>query len=385
MITFRTMGTDSLLLVLQACSMGVSFALCLILLFVRFVKPNTTKLYENIRFMLASAMLLLGIHYALQMIFGFRAQGDDVGALINILFYSPVIYIVAYSNICISTGRSHQRHFLRASFTSLTLILSCFMAGYIHYGSLHMPIALYAMSLLFLLTVIYFIIYPMKEVNKVKRKLDEELSEPPVSFNLFVRTSVFLLNLSACLTTISIFYTPILAVIGPLILCALDFYVMSFLSLGPVIRQVKNVIVEPAPEKVSLSAAVRVEEEARGSDDTAFIGEHEREMVSKALAEWKQGMGYAQSELNSAILAVRLNIPKRLLVQYLREVEGATFRVWLSNVRVEAAKELILQHPEYSNEAVAEACGFSRNYLQAKFKESTGLTPSEWRDAHLSS
>ena len=42
-------------------------------------------------------------------------------------------------------------------------------------------------------------------------------------------------------------------------------------------------------------------------------------------------------------------------------------------------KREILEHPEYSNEAIAESCGFSRSHLQVKFKEATGLTINEWR------
>lgn len=94
---------------------------------------------------------------------------------------------------------------------------------------------------------------------------------------------------------------------------------------------------------------------------------------------WRKSQGYASVEINSGTLAGRLNIPKRQLVQYLREVEGKTFRIWLSALRLEEAKREILEHPEYSNEAIAESCGFSRSHLQVKFKEATGLTINEWR------
>ena len=40
--------------------------------------------------------MLFALHYLLQMIFGFRAQGDDVGALINIMFYMPAAFLIEH-------------------------------------------------------------------------------------------------------------------------------------------------------------------------------------------------------------------------------------------------------------------------------------------------
>ncbi len=150
--------TNSLLLILQASSLTVTLCLALVLLFSKFHQPDTSENYEKMRLCNIFAQLLLCLHYFCRIHFGFRAQGADVGAEVNILFYALAIYIFTYS---------------------------------------------------------------------------------------YVR------------------------------------------------------------------------------------------------------------------LASRQNLPKRMLVQYLREVEGKTFRVWLSDLRLEEAKRLIMQHPEYANETIAEACGFS--------------------------
>ena len=40
---------------------------------------------------------------------------------------------------------------------------------------------------------------------------------------------------------------------------------------------------------------------------------------------------------------------------------------------------MIREHPDWSNETIARQCGFSdRTYFQRKFKEITGMTPSEY-------
>lgn len=165
---------SDILLVMQAGSMGVSLTLLLVLVLSCLQKPDTTGTYEKVRWLLALAMLLLGVHYLLQMWFGFRAQGDDVGTVVNILFYSPVTYIMSYSILRIGCGRGYHRKFFSASVISMVLILCCFAYGYLHYGSLHMQEVLYVMGLIYLLTVVFFIVYPIKEIRRVRKMVNEE-------------------------------------------------------------------------------------------------------------------------------------------------------------------------------------------------------------------
>ena len=54
-----------------------------------FFVVRKNRQYEQSRLMIVAALLILAIHYLLQMTFKFREQGDDVGALSNILFYAP--------------------------------------------------------------------------------------------------------------------------------------------------------------------------------------------------------------------------------------------------------------------------------------------------------
>ncbi|WP_373734107.1 helix-turn-helix domain-containing protein, partial [Bacteroides heparinolyticus] len=102
--------------------------------------------------------------------------------------------------------------------------------------------------------------------------------------------------------------------------------------------------------------------------------------ISSPLTQWQEARGYSAPNINSTTLALQLNVPKHLLVQYLREQEGKTFRVWLSDLRIEEAKRILIEHPNYDNESIATACGFaSRTWLQNRFKAVTGMTPAEWR------
>ena len=53
------------------------------------------KRYERSRWLIFVAMLGLAIQYLMQMIYGFRATDDGLGAIINILVYTPCFTLIA--------------------------------------------------------------------------------------------------------------------------------------------------------------------------------------------------------------------------------------------------------------------------------------------------
>ena len=194
--------------------------------------------------------------------------------------------------------------------------------------------------------------------------VDEESGQMQIQFSIFLKTSNFLMLMLGLFVSLCIYYLPLLAIVGTLELFAILLFITSFITLGFNIHNVSQIINEEKEEKKMLNL-------------------EQREIIRKKLELWRNNHGYSSSDINSALLAVRLGLSKRMLVQYIKEVEGKTFRIWLSDIRLEEAKRMIIEHGDYSNETIAEACGFSsRNYLQNKFKDATGLTPTEWRDAN---
>lgn len=368
---------NSLLLILQASSLTVTLSLALLILFSWFHQPDTIRAYEQMRWCVIAALLLMTVHYFLQIHFGFRAQGPDVGALINTLFYAPAIYIFSYSFVRLAGRRSFQLRFIAVTSISMLLIIGCFIGGYLYYGSLHMPVALYAMGACFFASILFCFLSPRKELLRTQRLADEESGQMQVQFNLFLRTASTLLYTASLVMSLSIYFTPLVFIVGTLNLVAMLFFVISFIALGFNINSVSQVI-STEMEESAPSGNDNVVEEPK-----SLLTDEQKEHVSTLITDWRQHHGYGVPDLNSTTLAIRLNIPKRLLIQYLREVEGKTFRIWLSDLRLEEAKRLILAHPDYTNETIAESCGFSRSHFQVKFKESTGFTTNDWREAHV--
>ena len=127
--------------------------------------------YEISRWILVASMLFFSVHYLLQMIHGLRAQGTDVGAAFNILFYTPVAFAITLSIINIeSTGREVRRYCLRGMMAYI-LIAIVFVIGMFKSQSLHIGNMLYVMLGLFVASMAYFILIIRKETKARKQKL----------------------------------------------------------------------------------------------------------------------------------------------------------------------------------------------------------------------
>ena len=118
---------NTLFLVQFACCIIVSM-LGLILVLSRFQIRWSNRRYEVSRWLLAFSMFVLAGHYVLQMVCGFRAKGDEIGAVVNVLFYTPVSFFISYATYNLICYRSGRKKFALLGCVSYALILICFFS-----------------------------------------------------------------------------------------------------------------------------------------------------------------------------------------------------------------------------------------------------------------
>lgn len=104
-------------------------------------------------------------------------------------------------------------------------------------------------------------------------------------------------------------------------------------------------------------------------------------LVAAAISAIRQNYAglYGVEELSES-----LGVSKCHLVRVFSAAMGMPPGQYLTEVRIEAAKQL-LTHREYPLDVVASLCGFSgANYLCRVFRKHTGQSPAQWRNANLS-
>lgn len=367
---------DTLYLIQHAC-MIVMFVLACVLAVTHFYVRRPYRLFEQSRWMLLVALLLFVLHYALQMHFGFRAEGADVGAVVNILFYAPISFLLNLSILHFVRRDHSNANFWKVSIIGYCIIVAIIAEGYWRHGSLHIGEELYVADVVYLLCAAYHILEPSKELSRIRRRVEAETGNPIKEFEQCLHWGTTIMYLIAGLFNFTILYTKLMSLVAPLALLAIVYFVICFVSLGFNVSQVADVIDEPEEEQslTSVQSQPSSDSPQTSLDNDTLLD------LSQALNRWVSEGGLRDSDASIVSLSRRLHVSRQQLTAYLDQQYGCTFRVWLSNLRLQEAQRLLLEHPEYSNEVIALECGLSSDsQLYRVFRSATGCSPKEWRE-----
>lgn len=364
---------NTLFLVQFACCIIVSM-LGLILVLSRFQIRWTNRRYEVSRWLLAFSMFVLAGHYVLQMVCGFRAKGDEIGAVVNVLFYSPVSFFISYATYNLICYRGGRKKFALLGCVSYALILICFFFGYNDTPrGMHMGEWLYVMLALFAVTIMYSTYTMVIEMRYHRKIIEENTTEDLLPFDRYTYTTYGLAGIMVLAMVGAICYRPLLYCVGPLMLFSLISFTISFLGYG------YNMI--PAEVRLELDTADEPLEVMEESEEVG-LGSEKISIIESMLASWCDKGGYRDSTVNMPMLSVKLGIPRNELSLYFENYLKSSFRIWLSDIRFKEAQRMLLEECRYSNDTISSECGFSSHaHLYKIFKAKTGFTPGQWRDS----
>nr|WP_294767648.1 helix-turn-helix domain-containing protein [Prevotella sp.] len=342
--------------------------------------------YEWSRWLILAGMTGLAIQYLLQMLLGFRAKSDDLGAVFNILVYTPCFTTISMGIYNIEATHANRRKMNIVCTCIYAAIIAVFCIGYSNSGSLNIGNWLYAMLVLFGANVAYCIYMIMIEMRKRKKMLELMTGDDMLPYVQYARASVFALFFSTLTMPFAILSTTLLYIIGPLALLSILFFNLSFVAMG--FNYVPTEELLDKEEEESAALADEITESSNGQDaesadskETLPSFSQERQaFIEEKLDKWCEELGYKDTTVNMFTLSRSLNISKNELSRYFTSCLNSTFRIWLSEIRFEAAKKMMLDYPDYNNDIISAECGFSsRSYLYRIFKEKEGCSPTVWR------
>ena len=349
------------------------------------------KRYERSRWMIVVAMIGLAIQYAVQMVFGFRAADDSLGAVINILVYTPCFSLISLGIYNIETTRSNLRKMILMCSGIYAAIIVVFCVGISFHHSLYIREGLYVMLALFCVSVFYCIYMIIQEMIRRKNMLETMAATDMLPYVRYSRASVIILWLAVLAMPIAIFSTTLLYIVGPAVLLALLFFNLTFIALGSSYIPTEELLYKEEesmkPNGESGASGVKSASDGQKSPREATqkrmnpISEERRVFVQQMLDEWCANGGYKDSNVNMLTLSRTLCISKNELSLFFDQCLHSNFRKWLSEIRFNAAKKMMLEYPDYSNDIISAECGFScRTHLYRIFKTKEGCSPTEWRD-----
>lgn len=383
---------------LQFACFIVTTMMALMLLISRFQMKWLNKRYEYSRGFICAAMSMLAAHYFLQMHQGFRAQSDEMGAVVNILFYTPVAFLISYATYNIVGERAGRKRFLCYSLLGYVLILASFLVGFFHSGNLRIGIMLYVMFGLFFFNMLYYIVTNFLEMRHRRKELEEDSGIDLLPYDRYIWSSYIVMCVSVLMLMVGIVYRPLLYVIGPLMLLSLFIFTSSFISFGFNLTPTDALLTDseedlPSAEEAQVQQqAGQVNNPVPHEELTFFtdimgmryvqLTEKHIHQIEDALRRWCDAGGYRDSSANMNTLSKKVRIPREVLSAYFERYLRGTFRVWLSDIRFREAQRMMRENPDCNNDKISSECGFSSHaHLYKIFKMKTGMTPGQWKKA----
>lgn len=398
---------DHLFLLQFACFQFMlfnAFTLAVTRLQTRWLNPR----YERARWLIFVGIMGLAAHYLMQMRYGFRAVDDAVGATVNALVYAPCFSLISMGIFHIEATHVRRRRVYVVCTTINLAIFACFFIGFLQHGEMRIGAWLYAMLALFAANVVYCIDVIVREIIKRRRLLETMAGGDIMPYVRYSRASLLILFFPAVVSPFAIISTKLLYFFAPLGLMAFLFFVLSFVALGYSYQPKESLLDEEAEEKVSPVVVVAQQEEtvaqqavalhgdachdgaahdgdkAKEQQTATLLPEDRRKQIQQRLDEWCAALGYRDGAVNLLLLSHTIHISKDDLTLFFDQCLNTTFRIWLSDIRFAAAKKMMIENPEYSNDIISSECGFSsRTHLYRIFKTREACTPTVWRERYL--
>lgn len=345
-----------------------------------------SKVYEHSRWLLALGSLALGIHNLSQFLLQMREVSPTMAWAFNLSFYAIVIpaYNLGELNL-LRAGHDLRKSIIMAlAFISVIYLLlgvGLFTNLLVNDDAPWCTLT-FAAAVVFSLYVFHASVKLQHETQVVSQLLNaQELESRHKALRYTCHSIRFVMLVSLATPWIcACGNLTILGLYGLLIYVLLIWYLCSFYLYGNNMAEVVDV----ADEIVDARSDHDYSSFNFSAEKSSNLASHDIQdkvlYIERVINSWLEVKAYTDPNLNFEKAIEQMGISVRELNFYLQnvlKVDG--FNIWKSNLRVEEAKRLLLKHPDYSYEAIAQACGYVTGTSMARaFKAHEGVTPIQW-------
>ena len=342
------------------------------------------------RWLMFGGTALLGVQFVLQMALGLREKGVTQAVMLNLTVFTLVSWLLSLAILRLLTqGRlSRVDAWLGggvwAALTALIAAVAMTDGETLLSGSHRLQTAETVGSVLYFAMQCYYTVRVVTLLRRMRRSLSDYYDYDISQRIEWMQVSIWEL------VVLSLFVPAVIFAPGRWLMgfAVVFFYgtwyfVDSFCDYvkGSMPRKVaESLTPDPSPKERGVDSSSNENSDDKGAHSPLLGRGAGGEAVESAVAQWTAQGGYRKSGLNKSMVAGQMGVSVNLLSQWLRH-RDQSFWDWLSDLRIEEAKRIISEHPDWTNEAIADHCGFNdRSAFQKKFKQKTGLTPAEWAE-----
>ena len=157
-------------------------------------------------------------------------------------------------------------------------------------------------------------------------------------------------------------------------------YTIFFISLG---IQYHNYSIISLNEQVTKESGISPANKVEQPHPEEKRHGQNNDIIREKLKAWEQNKGYMKLGITIQDLSREIGINRTYLSNYINETYQTNFNGWINDLRIEEAKQKIMQSPEINLSDLAEAVGFAdQAHFSKQFKSKEGIPPSIWKKEH---
>ena len=346
-------------------------------------RSQETKVATTARWLMAAATATLAVHFALQLTLGLRAKGVTQSVMLNLAMLIPASYLFSRAvSMLLQHGRLSLWDCWAGPLTwgaAMTMLVAAALAdgGPLLGDSPWRQWAEVAGALCYLVMQTYYSWRHITALRSMHRTLNDYYDRDTAGMLRWMQLSIVGLMLLALLVPFVIFATAdwLLFVIAIAIYFFIFYLVDSFC----------HYLTSNAPQKTQEAEDSRAQEEQAevAQEETEPTDRAADEQTTKAVEQWTARGGHRTAGITSPVAAAEIGIPRYQLTAWVKAQGYESFSRWMTALRIDEAKRVLLAHPDWGSEAVADYCGFnSREYFHRIFREQQGMTPAQYQKQH---
>lgn len=337
------------------------------------------------RWLMVGALGLIGAQFLVQYVTQLRTMGVTQAVLVNLAFFVPASGLMSLTVLNLQReGRLTRME--RRLWLAVSLLVIVVLA--VAVGTEGRPIerlservrwAEMVLGFIYAAMQMFYSLMQFRELERMQEAIENYYDSERKGLTRWMKHAIAVTGLLAMFVPVFIFGPNML-----LIVYALTFFWGIFMMWFCFVRYfVSNDMKRVREAEVSAEEDARQGQElspASGEERPAPLSPETMQLVCNAVERWVNSGGYLKAGITSPVAAEAMNLHRYQLTAWVKASGHSSFTRWITSLRVEEAKRVLRLHRDWTNEAVADHCGFSRAYFQKIFKQETGMSPTEFVD-----
>ena len=347
----------------------VMVLMCSALILLMPERVRRDEVYNRSRWLMVGALGLIGVQFLIQYVTQLRAMGVTQAVLVNLALLLPASGLMSLAILNLQRqGRLttiERWLWLTVSLLVITVLtVTVWTDGYpleqlserVRWTEIGLGVVYAAMQ-------IYYSMMEFRELQRMEAAIENYYDSERRGLTLWIKHAIGVTGLMAVFVPVFIFGPNILLIIYGLaffwgIFMMWFCFVRYFLSNDMKrVREAEENALTPAPSPLTSDAL---------------------QHVSRAVEHWLASGAHLQAGITSPVAAGAMNIPRYQLTAWVKASGHTSFTRWITTLRIDEAKRVLHEHPEWTNEAVADHCGFSRTHFQKIFKQEVGCSSADY-------